>query len=52
VLGADSSVGNVDSQLPAHRSSASFNGMNIEGYWFKSSKFEIEPGEDEESSIP
>ena len=22
--------------------------MNIDGYWFKSSKFEIEPGEDEE----
>jgi hypothetical protein len=22
--------------------------MKMEGYWFKSSKFEIEPGEDEE----
>ena len=22
--------------------------MNMDGYWFKSSKFEIEPGEDEE----
>jgi hypothetical protein len=27
---------------------ATLNTMNMEGYWFKSSKFEIEPGEDEE----